>query len=257
MSVQFSNTSTRRGLVQIYEKACGFNYGDVSGDSERLATFTAEANLAIDSVLGFMFPLGGRWQLDDSNHTDYPIISTNLISGRRSYAFTTDEDGNEVLDIHRVVVAGPDGILRDITPVDQQTPNNANSDTSGFVDGQDLTGTPTKYDKTANGIFLDRIPNYNMRLNEEGVAGLKIYVNREASYFTTSDTTKKVGFAKLFHEYFALRPAQSYIMVNGTNDDYTKITNKVEKMEQAIKNYYGNREKDVKKGMRALIHNTK
>ena len=244
MSIPFSSTTNKNGLIQLIERILSFNDGDISGNPTLLAQFTADINLTIDEVFGFLFPLGGTWQLDDSNQTDYPIITTSLVSGQRDYSFTTDQQGNVILDIYRVLVANSAGVYSDITPVDQQT--GSDSDTNSFVNGANVGGIPTKYDKTANGIFLDPIPNYNYS------AGLRVFINREGSYFTVSDTTKKVGFAHLFHEYFAIVPAQKYARSHGLsvaggimrNGARTGLLMEIQDMRRAIIDYYGTRQKD-------------
>lgn len=237
--------------MQLIEKNCGFGDGDITGNATRLAQFTGDINLAIDEILGFMFPLGGKWQLDDSNHTDYPFIETDLISGQRDYTFTTDGSGNVVLDIYKVMVKDTNGIYQEIEGQDQQSDGE-----SSFYDGQNATGTPTRYDKTGNGIFLDFIPNYSWRTAEEGEKGLKVFINREASYFTTADTTKKLGFAHLFHEYLALRPSYQYAYRNSLPTLKT-LDYELQKMTKAIKDYYGGREKDVITRMKPNVENTR
>src|ERR1035437_4130765 len=138
MSIPFSSTTNKNGLIQLIERILSFNDGDISGNPTLLAQFTADINLTIDEVFGFLFPLGGTWQLDDSNQTDYPIITTSLVSGQRDYSFTTDQQGNVILDIYRVLVANSAGVYSDITPVDQQT--GSDSDTNSFVNGANVGG---------------------------------------------------------------------------------------------------------------------
>ena len=79
-----------------------------------VAEKTADENLALDKVTGIIFTSSGRWQYDDTNHEDYPIITTNLTSGQRDYTFTTDEQGNLILDIYRVMVKNRDGVFYEI-----------------------------------------------------------------------------------------------------------------------------------------------
>lgn len=198
-----------------------------------VADKTADINLAWDRAISLIFKSSGTWQFDDSNHTDYPIIMTNLVAGQRDYSFTTDEQGNLILDIYKVMVKNADGYFEEIYPVDQQS----DSDTGSFYDGRDAQGRPYRYDKTANGIFLDPIPNENV------TNGLKIFINREASYFTTADTTKKPGFAGLFHEYLALRPSFQYAYRNGLSNT-NALQNEMDKMESDLKKYYRDRTKD-------------
>lgn len=242
MSLVFSNTTTKAGIIQRIEKHCGFQYGDISGNTARLATATADVNLAIDKVLATVFQVGGTWQFDDNNHADHPIITTNIVSGQRDYNFVSDELGNLILDIQKVFVADSNGLFREITAVDVPSgaPNN-------YWDGLSTGGQPNTYEKNGNGFFLDPIPNYN-RTN-----GLKVYISREGSYFTTSDTTKKPGFAGLFHEYLAIRPAYFYALDN-TLSNKDSLEKEMLKLEAGIENYYKAREKDVQKTLRSRIN---
>lgn len=220
MSLVFSDTSTYKGIVQGYEKEIGANRGDVSGDTTRLKELTADVNLALDDFWTVALPASGTWQLDDSNQTDYPIITTNLVANQRDYSFTTDQTGNLILEIFKVMVADSSGTYKEIFPVDVQSQD----ETSGFYDGKNSTGNPIRYDKTANGIFLDPIPSYNYS------GGLKVYINREPSYFTYTDTTKKPGVPGIFHKYFYLKPAMEYARRNNLAN-YASIAAEVLKME--------------------------
>lgn len=241
MSLQFSDTTNNRGIVQLIDDLCDSNEATYS-----IKKKTRDVNLTLDYVWAMIFKAGGLWQYDDSNQTDYPIITTNLVSGQRDYSFVTDESGNIILDIYKVMVAQPNGTFIEIKPVDVQS----EKDTNGFWNGLNTTGTPSTYDKTANAIFLDAIPNYNY------TNGLKIYINREGSYFTTSDTTKKAGFAGIFHEFLALRPSFQYCARN-SKDNTKALQIEMLAMENEIKAYYGNRERDVKKRMSANVENTR
>lgn len=244
MSKVFSNTTTKDGLIQICEDNCGFNDGDISGNATRLARFTGRINSALDKVFSMIFEVGGTWQFDDSNHTDYPIITTNLVLGQRDYSFTVDGSSNLILEIYKVVLADSAGVFHEIFPVDQQT----KFSDPAYYDGLNTGGQPITYDKTANGIFLNPIPNYNYS------GGLKVYISREGSYFTTSDTTKKPGFAGLFHEYLALNASYFYCMKNQIKIK-GDLKNEMLEMEEGIKNYYKLREKDSPKVMRSLPNN--
>ncbi len=255
MSIVYSDTSGLTGILQRIERELGFSYGYITGNTERLKEWTSEVNLEHDYTLAAIFKAGGTWQFDDINHGDYPIIKANLVSSQRDYAFTTDESGNIVLDIYRVMIKTPNGVYVDVTPMDQQEPQ---SDTSGFVDGQNLTGTPTKYDKTANGIFLDPIPSYN------STEGIKVFINREGSYFLTTDTTKKPGVDGRLHEIYVVGPCARYAgrkgLANFADLERRRVrlagdeTNNIRGLLQDI---YGRRQRDVKGRLSAQVEETR
>jgi hypothetical protein len=240
MSLAFSDTTNKDGIIQGIEQALFGSDGDarISGNTNLLAIFTGMINQAHDDAFQIIFDADGTWQFDDSNHTDYPIITTNIVSGQRDYPFTTDGNSNLILEIHRVLVADSGGTFTDIQPSDAQTEN----DTTGFWDGQNTQGNPVYYDKTANAIFLDPVPNYNY------TNGLKLYVTREGSYFTTSDTTKKPGIAGFLHEYYVVNPAYKYAYRNGLANKNDLLSEKL-RIEDQIRSYYGRRNEDVRSRM--------
>lgn len=201
MSLPFNDTTTLKGLVQIYEKEIGVERGHISGNANRLKEFCADANLAWDDYVAIALKAGGRWQFDDSNQTDYPIIKTNLVQGQRDYTFTTDESGNLILDIYRVAIlpSATATEYQDIYPLDEQSGEETALNTENTAQG-----VPSRYDKTGNAIRLETPPSY------AATNGLKVYINREASYFVSTDTTKKPGCPGIHHRYFALKPALDY-----------------------------------------------
>ena len=230
--LQFSDSSLKSGIVEMIDANVGTN-----STTYPIGEKTRDINLALDKVFSLIFQVGGTWQFDDSNHTDYPIITTDIVSGQRDYSFTTDGSSNLILDIYKVMVADANGIFFEVFPADQQ----GNAPLS-FTDGQNTTGSVLTYDKTGNGIFLDLIPNYNR------TGGLKVFINRTGSYFSVTDTTKKPGFAGLFHEYLALRPSFQFAMRKNMNN-MALLKAEMLEMEIDIQNYYKSRERDVIKQM--------
>jgi hypothetical protein len=232
MSIQFSNTTTLKGIVQMYEREIGATRGTVSGNTNLLKEFAADANLAIDDYTAIAIQVSGKWKFDDTNHDDYPEMYTDIVAGQRDYTFITDENGNMVLDIYKVYYKDGDSYkLLENYDADSET------EASSFTNGSGQTGTPSKYDKTANSIRLDVLPIANV------TDGLKVSINREGEYFTSTDTTKTPGFPGIHHKYFYLRPAYDYARRN-TLTSYPRIEGEMMKLEREIKEYFDRRAKD-------------
>lgn len=243
MSLQTSNTTTKRGLVQFYEKEIGLDYGDVSGNTELLANFIAEANLALDNYLLIWAKNAGTWQADDINHTDFQIITATLTANKRDYAFTTDGNSNRITDVSKVLILPSTTSTQYI----EINPVNELDTTMSDILVNTATGTPIQYGKLANTVLLDPIPSYTI------AAGIKMVVNREGSYLTTSDTTKIIG-VPVYHEYFYLRPALSYARRNNLSSlprleaavlDFEG--NERLRVSGKIAEFFGGRERDVRK----------
>jgi len=247
--LKFSDSSLKSGIVEMIDANCGTNSVNYP-----ITEKTRDINLALDRAFALIFQVGGTWQFDDSSHTDYPIITTDIVSGQRDYSFTTDETGNLILDIYKVMVADSNGIFFEVFPTDQQ----GNVPLS-MTDGQNTTGSVQTYDKTGNGIFLDLIPNYNR------TGGLKIWISRTGSYFTCGTTMdamtsaqalKKPGFAGLFHEYCVLRPSFQYAY-RKDKKNVNILKSEMLEMENEIQNYYKSRERDVVKTLISRSNNYK
>lgn len=200
-----------------------------------IADKVLDINVALNDAIDIAIKNCGIGNFDDSNHTDYPIITTNLVSGQRDYSYTNDGNSNLILDIYKVLVMNPQGIYVEIPQVDVQTQFN----TQSFTDGQNQTGTPSSFDVTGNGIIFDVVPNYSQ------TSGIKIYINREGSMFTTSDTTKKPGIDGRVQEYLVVSPSYKHASRNNlaTKQDLEK--RKLE-LEAKIERVYGKKNKSVR-----------
>jgi hypothetical protein len=198
--MKFYQPTTKSGIIDLIYRNTG-----ADSNSYPLADVTADVNLALDNAIDLAIKACGNAQFDDTNHTKQPIIYFNLVSGQRDYSAITDEQGNLILDYYRVMVADEAGVYYDLEKIDQQTKGYK---TMGMVDGQNITGKPSKYDQTGSSIFLDAIPNYSY------TAGIKCFINREGSHFSVptvnvADDTVP-GIDGRLHEYLATRPTAYY-----------------------------------------------
>lgn len=198
MSLQFSDTTNKNGVVQHIERTVGFNDGDITGNTLRFQQVTADVNMAKDELVALILSADKSRNVDDFNHTKYPIITIDLVANQRDYSFTQDEQSNFIVHIHKVMVADSGGVFRTIEAVNQQ---DTGTEQDRFQDGQNTTGTPEYYDQTADGLFLDPIPSYN------STGGLKVFIDREGSHYTTSSTIETSGLLPLFDEYLVLKPS--------------------------------------------------
>lgn len=235
MSIAYNDTTNKDGILQRIEQELSFPDAYISGDATRLKFWTGSINLALDKAFGIIFKADGRWQFDDGNHTTYPILTGNVVANQRDYSFTADSDSNLTLEIFRVFyrssITTP---YYELFPIDVQS--SPEGDISSFVDGMNTAAQPSRYDKTSTGIFLDTLPPANV------TSGLKVYVNREGSYFTTSDTTKFPGFAGLYHEYLVLEPCYRYARANSLAKQET-FKRDVLELEKKIEEFYSKRDR--------------
>ena len=148
-------------------------------------------------------------QIDDTNYSDNPFETYDLVNGKPDYKFTVDGDSNAVIDITAVLIQGEnttDFVKLDLMTIDDkdaQLVMSPNASASG--------GTPKRALEVNNTIFLDPFPNY-----AASAAG-KIFYKRTPSYFIVSDTTKQPGFPTPFHEMLAVASSYDWLLVHKSN----------------------------------------
>jgi hypothetical protein len=245
--MDFNDTTLKQGLVQD----CDW-WVDSDITSYPLADKVRSANMGLNEVVGIILGADGRWQFDDTNYTDLPIGTTNLVLNQQDYGIDTS-----MVDITRVECKDANGNWKLLSPFDQRdlTPPLGNPTPLGaltasatlggsnysLTDFMSTAGTPIYYDKIANSVFLYPKPSYN------STGGLKIYFQRKANYFTVSSTTTQPGFAKHLHRYISFYMAKDYAvakMLQGNK--ITSLMNELATMKQAIISFYSTRKKDEK-----------
>ena len=230
MSLNFTN------ILSKVRRATGTNAATYTS-----ANIAIDVNLAQDEVWAEALKNAG-WNIDDFNHTKHPIITTTLTAGQRDYSFTVDEQSNTILDVYKVQVKdATSGLYYDLLPVDQQS---SDVETT-MTDGANSQGKPTRYDKTGNWLFLDLVPDTTV------ASGLRVFIDREPSYFTSSDTTKLSGLDGLCHDFLYLKPAYEYCRDHDL-PRAEKLFRDLQISMEKVKERYGYREKDVTHRMSAM-----
>jgi len=226
--MEFSDTTTKDGIIQD----CEFwlfagNYGQITGNANLLNTFTALSNRALDSVTTAVLEADDRWEFDDSTYTDYPIATTDLVSGQRDYVLSVSH-----LKVLRVEWKDSTGNWILGKPIDLEDISVAR-DEFMFT-----SAVPVYYDKLANSVFLYPSPNYN------STGGLRVYYQREPNYFASTDTTKKPGFASICHRLVPLKACYDYAVANNLTDKITVLRDEIAKRDLELRKFYGRRNKD-------------
>lgn len=238
----FSDTLTKQGLVQDCEQLIFGNYGDISGNANRLYDFTARMNRALDKSAGLIMSVDGRWQYDDTNYTDFPIGSTTITSGQADYTLSTTH-----LIIEKVVILDPSGNSIILKPIDIQDPVAAVYLQQPLVP---TTGQPIFYDKQGNSLILYPTPNYTYG------NGLIVHYKRGPSYFTYTDSTKVPGIPSPYHRLISMTASLDYAVSKGlaSKNDLAVL---VKDMEEMIMEHYQKRSKDEAKFVTPIISSSR
>lgn len=185
-------------------------------------------NNAYDREASLIINSDNRWQWDDTNQTDLPIATTNLVSGQQDYSIAVTH-----LKITRVECA----IDSTVATFEKLEYFDQSDVDSSLTEEGDVSGIPYKYDNIGSSIFLYPKPNYN------ATAGLKLYFQRGPASFTSADVstgTKQPGFSSLYHDLIPLWVAYDYAIANGLSTA-NGFMQEIIRKEDALKKDYNSR----------------
>lgn len=235
--MEFSNTTTKNGLIQRCERLTNLGDGAITGDSTLLAYFTSDINETVHEMITEILRTQDTFEWDDPNRSDYPIATTPLVAGQRDYLFS----GLSFLKLRRVDITWNGTDYYRATPFDSSTYQEGFGNDS-VVDGN-FSKTNPKYDPKANGFWLYPRADANDVANG---ALARIEFTRAFDEFTTDDTTQEPPIDRPFHETVALGAAYRYELTK--KDKSTRLDDIAAKYQQgieAMKRYYNNRNEDM------------
>ena len=217
----YSDTTTKQGLVQDT-----LFWADTDLNGYPIEDLTRSINFALDKYTAIIIGSDQRWQWDDTNNTNNPIGSADLVSGQGLYGLDST-----MLTIERVEVADSNGNWTKLENFDRD-------DTDQAMDEfMKTNGIPRYYDKKAESIQLYPAPNYSATVS------LKIYFSRALNHFATTDTSKAPGFAQPFHRLLSLSAAVDYC-VTYKKDRVALLESKLFQLEKELVKFYSHRNED-------------
>ena len=229
--MNYSNTTTKDGIIQTVEELCDLGDAYISGDTTRLRQFTARINRIAHRVWHTIFMANGNWQYDDGNYTDLPSVTTDIVSGQKSYALPSD-----ALTVQRVEAKDTAGLWTVLTPFTKENVRGQAMDEFLKDDG------PLMHYRLLNGV-IELYPASNYASTD----GLKVYFDRGAVEFEYDDTTATPGFASPYHEILPIKASIEWLKVKQPQSPTLPLLIQDDlKLEQSIKQFYAVRFKDYK-----------
>lgn len=226
--MQYSNTTTKDGLMQKCEFWTGLGDAFITGNATLKAQFNGLLNSGFDRILPRVLSYSKSVRWDDTNHTDHPFGTLNLVSGQNDYTVTEDDNGLDIFNIVGVQIlpSATSTEYLDLTPITSDHPF---AERAMSPNPSDI-GVPTHYLESNNTIFFYPEPNYN------ATAGAKIFFEREQSRFVVADTTKEPGIPKPFHEVLALYASLDWLLVNKPQNGtlITRIEARIQRIEDEL-----------------------
>lgn len=226
--MQYSDTTYNQGIVEeirFLTNTTSTNYS--------IENITRNVNRGLDRVAYLIQTSDQLWQFDDSNETDQPIATTDLFTDQTDYAID-----QTFLKIMKVEIKNSAGVWSEIAPINVTDPEYLQVSTQ-------TSGMPLRYDKNGNSILLYPAPNY------DGDESLRVYYQRNMSYFDTSDTVKTPGFNPQFHRLLTLYASLDYAIAKDL-PQANSLAAQAQKLEEDLMDFYSNRGKDEPPKIRAI-----
>lgn len=191
------------------------------------------------------------WDFDDSNKTDYPIATANLVASQQDYAFPSG-----ILKVKRVEATYDGTNWFKAEPFDINQHSGATNTTSIAAN---FTVSQPFYDLESSALKLYPIPTANV------TAGLKIWYAREPAEFTSAEVTtgtKEPGFDKPFHIMLALGMCYDWFSAKDVNAGVTRnkgiivgqqgvVNAELQDYEARLRKYYGSKQTDSALALKA------
>ncbi len=200
-------------------------------------------NNAYNRVASLILSSDNRWQWDDDNYTtDLPIGSIDLISGQADYTLAVAH--LKVLRVECATSSAGTNFIK-LPPYDQKDEDGSLKYLST------LSGVPERYDELGASVLLDPKPNFNCRLANEGIAGLRVHFQRGPQEFTSAEVTtgtKVPGFNSLYHDLIPLWASYDYWLINDQSMA-TRYLNEITLKEETLKKDYNGRNNDDHKNI--------
>lgn len=226
----FSDTTNKTGLIQRCEKFTNLGYGGISGSANDLLDFTVKINDAFDELMPLLLSFSNYLKWDDTNQTDLPIGTINMVSGQADYTIAQDDNSLDILNITQLEIL-PSSSASNYIEMEEMTIDDPRAIVA-MAPNSSETGVPVAWLKRGNTVFLYPKPNY------ASTNGIKIFFEREASYFSSIDTTKEAGIPRPFQLLLALRASLDWLLVNKPANTMliSRIEIRIAKREQGLRN---------------------
>ena len=227
--MKYSDTENLNGIIQEEERLTGLGYAGISDSTNNLKEFTSLNNIESSKIWHIIHSATGNWSYDDSNEDDLPIATTNVSDSQATYQIPSD-----ALTIQRIEIKDNSGNWYKLKPIELKQ---VQSEGEFF----ETDGQPIYYRLIGETIKLYPATNY------DSTDGLKVFYDREAVAFLTTDTTATPGFASPYHSIIAKGGALAWLKTKApTSPKIPLLINDYNLLENKIKQYYSTRFTDKK-----------
>ncbi|MDQ3816318.1 MAG: hypothetical protein M3362_01340 [Acidobacteriota bacterium] len=220
-----SETTNLQGLAQEFGRFTGIGAANVTGTV--YTEYVARANAWLDRAVGVILAADNRWQWDDTNYSDAPTGTINIISGTDTYDLPTTWN---LLRLERFEILNSAGVATLLSPIDQA------DIAEGYTTYQGTAGSPLEIDVRGNKLTLKPAPNYTLS------GGLRVYYQRRPYYFAAdgTDDNKEPGIPSIAHRLLSYGPAYDYA-IEKTLPNASLLREEIGLMEGRLEEFIGER----------------
>jgi hypothetical protein len=196
----FSDTTNKNGIIQFCESLCKLGDGGITNDAVLFKQFTSYLNEADKKIFMALLRVDKNWKVDDTNYTDFPIATIDLVAGQRDYtlpAATSGGNASTLYKVNRIRVKNSAGIFEDIPLMDSDDKETDDTITS-FPSGYRLIGNMIRFKE--------------LLANVTTTGGMEITFQRSMTLFTVASTTVQPGFIDAYHSLLAYDASSSYLL---------------------------------------------
>ena len=200
---------------------------DIYLPAERLLSI----NKYYDQLHSIILDSQDEWDFDDSNLTDLPIASTDLVANTGAYALPST-----IYKLNKLEINYGSGFIK-VNPLDLNE--------TGLSESEVLSRATVE--NPFYRVFGQMIKLYPAPTSDVS-SGLQLYYDREVAEFTSAEVTtgtKKPGLDRLWHDYIALG-ASVDAGLKYTLTNLSSLETKLQDMENRIRKCYGQKVVDRK-----------
>lgn len=178
-----------------------------------------------------------EWDYDDSNKTDFPVLTTSLVANQQDYSLPSG-----TIRIKRLEITYDGVNWYKAEPFDINERGTA-TDTTSIAD--DFNESSPFYDTLGNSILLYPIPDTAI------TAGLKVFIDRIVAEFTSAEVstgTKVPGFDVNFHDILPIGMSYDW---NYRKKNDKSLMQDIMIMKADLQKHYSAKQKDRQYVMKA------
>ncbi len=169
---------------------------------------------AYNDVCRQIWEVAYGWQYDDSNRTELPIATTDLVDSQQDYSLPTDAQR-----IERVDIKDGSGSWIKLRPIDTR------DITLSIEDFHGTAGLPQYYDMIGRSIYLYPAPSSAYCTL---ASGMQIILSRDVSAFASASVGEP-GFARPFHRVLSISAALDFTEDSQNRARLLEMKNRIEK----------------------------